>query len=1358
MKRAKKILCILLTLVMVLGMCPATALADSSMPFTDVKVTDWFYKDIQFVYENNLMSGTGENTFSPDATTTRGMIVTILYRLAGQPKASGEVFADVPAGQYYSDAVAWASRHGIVGGYGNGSFGPNDPITREQMAAILYRYARYATYSTAASGDVAAFADGDQVSEYAVAAMNWAIGKGLITGMTGKQLEPAGTATRGQVSAILTRFCDAYNVFEPAEESAPSVPDSSDHPDAEEPEETEALVLDFVSDNGALVLCVEKTQGGTVYGLWQQMNEGSFEALLSATAEGAALEFSLDVPAHEGVYRFKVIGGGSESNTLDYVVSTTGSGPISSDTDGDLISDELEAELGANPQKADTDGDGLPDGAEYYVFNTDALKADTDDNGTTDAAEDFDDDGLTNIEEYELGTDPSTEDSDDDGLADKDELDTYKTDPLKDDTDDDGLTDSDELQLGLDPLKEKTDGTTPDSARTFEQDLSEDNVADELLSEENAAVPSLSVTAAGNINRTMALSASTSDAFGDSRALVGKAVDVSGSEGAEGMITFSLKGSTTYALRSAAMNTKLICKYNEDDSIDFLDTDHDVMANTLSAELAGDGTYYVMDVQNLFDELGLVMPTPAEEPVAIFSLRRNAAEELHVCNADCGEECLTQQQGAETYNAMMAQQPALMSLDETPVSTFSVQAGTVMAQADIVFIIDTTGSMGDEIQNVKNNISAFVDVLKAKGISAGLALLDYQDIGADGMDSTRIHKNGSSNWFYNLDDYKTAISGLYLGWGGDGPECAVDALEMARQMDMRSSAAKHFILVTDADYKVDNRYGITSMGEELGLLIKNQITCSVISPPGYEKEVYQDLYQGTNGIWANIYGNFNAELTKLADQIGEEIVGNGHWIYLAGAIPMAVKLDAEPVAGSTVDTDLDGVSDVDELGSLTPAAEIDLDELIKKVGKDMIGPTNFGTVKMYRYISNPTKVDTDLDSYGDAEDLNPRMVFKTPVVLLHGRSDNTADCYGVVTKAFNSKAKSQNNHYGSDTTQNGLKYTDVSTHTITSIISSSGKKKPENLGYELKHTYHYTENKNLFAFNYPNKDMTKQNATKFSTYLNNLAAQMQASSNDGYFYPTKQAKDAKNFEVVLIGHSNGGLVSRYYIENMGGSSHVDTLITIDTPHWGSGLADISDNLATCYPMDIDLNPENAIFGGSYYTYSSLNPWMQDKVNYINTNQTDPLNYTNHGSTKYYFLAGFDVVASAEVGIGYLDLNVPFDVDIRSSLSNFGQYEDDFRNSFKNNSAYGDQLGGGFHDSIFELKSSNGDNVVNNQSQFGLKFDGHKDSSSLLKRIPCNGYWMNIDTFMGHTPASHFHGENQHRVETIAKIGSILQAG
>lgn len=205
----KRVLSLVLCLSLLLSLLPTAAFAvKSNLPFTDVESSDWYYSAVQYVYENGMMSGTGDTTFSPDTTTTRGMIVTILHRMEGKPTAAGETFTDVAAGQYYADAVAWASANGIVSGYGNNLFGPNDPITREQMAAILYRYVQYKGYDDAVKGDVSAFADGNQVSSYAVEAMKWAVGVGLISGVGNNMLDPTGSATRAQVATILMRFCE----------------------------------------------------------------------------------------------------------------------------------------------------------------------------------------------------------------------------------------------------------------------------------------------------------------------------------------------------------------------------------------------------------------------------------------------------------------------------------------------------------------------------------------------------------------------------------------------------------------------------------------------------------------------------------------------------------------------------------------------------------------------------------------------------------------------------------------------------------------------------------------------------------------------------------------------------------------------------------------------------------------------------------------------------------------------------------------------------------------------------------------------------------------------------------------------
>ena len=178
------------------------------LPFLDVTKSDWFYEDVAYVYENGLMNGVGEGLFGPEATTTRAMVVTILYRLEGEPTVTGDTpFTDLVAGQYYLDAVAWASTNDIVNGVTSTTFAPNDPITREQMAAILYRYAQYKGMDTTDRGNLGSFADGNTVSPYAVEAMAWANAEGLVNGVENNRLNPTGQAFRSQVAAILHRFC-----------------------------------------------------------------------------------------------------------------------------------------------------------------------------------------------------------------------------------------------------------------------------------------------------------------------------------------------------------------------------------------------------------------------------------------------------------------------------------------------------------------------------------------------------------------------------------------------------------------------------------------------------------------------------------------------------------------------------------------------------------------------------------------------------------------------------------------------------------------------------------------------------------------------------------------------------------------------------------------------------------------------------------------------------------------------------------------------------------------------------------------------------------------------------------------------
>ncbi len=181
--------------------------SSGTIPFRDVSEGDWCYEAVKYAYENGLMTGTSTSTFEPDATTTRGMVVTILYRLEGQPDVSGSFFPDVASRQYYTDAVAWAVQNGIVVGYNNGNFGPHDTITREQLAAILFRYASYKGYNVAERTDLSKFSDKDQIHGYAVEPLAWANSEGLVNGTSAATLNPRGGAARAQVAAVLTRFC-----------------------------------------------------------------------------------------------------------------------------------------------------------------------------------------------------------------------------------------------------------------------------------------------------------------------------------------------------------------------------------------------------------------------------------------------------------------------------------------------------------------------------------------------------------------------------------------------------------------------------------------------------------------------------------------------------------------------------------------------------------------------------------------------------------------------------------------------------------------------------------------------------------------------------------------------------------------------------------------------------------------------------------------------------------------------------------------------------------------------------------------------------------------------------------------------
>ena len=217
MKLLKRLSLFLLVAALLVTMIPSAFAANS---FTDVRSTDWFSDAVSYVQERGLMSGTSATNFSPNEPTTRAMLVTVLYRAAGQPETTGQSsFADVLARDYFANAVAWASENNIVTGYSRTRFGSNDPVSREQIATLLWRYA-----GSPSAGSAQNFSDRNQISDYAADAVNWARANGIVNGRPGNRFDPKANATRAEVATILRNFLSQQS--NPDTPETPTTPSS----------------------------------------------------------------------------------------------------------------------------------------------------------------------------------------------------------------------------------------------------------------------------------------------------------------------------------------------------------------------------------------------------------------------------------------------------------------------------------------------------------------------------------------------------------------------------------------------------------------------------------------------------------------------------------------------------------------------------------------------------------------------------------------------------------------------------------------------------------------------------------------------------------------------------------------------------------------------------------------------------------------------------------------------------------------------------------------------------------------------------------------------------------------------------
>ena len=232
----KRISCTILALALILTVSVSTVLA--ATPFTDVASGSWYESYVNYCYENGLMEGTNTAKFEPGSKMTRAMMVTVLYRIAGEPSFFGSPFTDVPNGKWYSDSIAWAYANGIVLGMTDTTFCPNLEITREQMVTIFYRYAEVEGHDVSSSDNLSAFPDAGSVSKFASTAVKWAVAEGIINGMKNGDLAPRGTATRAECATIIQRYVEWTKASQTEKPADPTDPTASTEPKPTEPVHT----------------------------------------------------------------------------------------------------------------------------------------------------------------------------------------------------------------------------------------------------------------------------------------------------------------------------------------------------------------------------------------------------------------------------------------------------------------------------------------------------------------------------------------------------------------------------------------------------------------------------------------------------------------------------------------------------------------------------------------------------------------------------------------------------------------------------------------------------------------------------------------------------------------------------------------------------------------------------------------------------------------------------------------------------------------------------------------------------------------------------------------------------------------
>jgi len=554
----------------------------------------------------------------------------------------------------------------------------------------------------------------------------------------------------------------------------------------------------------------------------------------------------------------------------------------------------------------DWDNDGIDNDTEISL-GWDPNNSDSNDNGIPDGYEyyvllpasfghvdikdafnpnnDFDNDGLNSLQEYIHGTNPSSRDTDKDGLSDYDEVYVYFTNPCVKDTDGDGLNDGTEIMNGLNPLVQDSDGNGIIDGQEIFEQKLVPSEYEQFDLDESLVVSEISILGSGDYSEQIDIVDASINGIFDS--------------------INSMIGKP-------------------------IDIRHEKEVRFDKAKITFTVSQEVLDSHNINDLR-----------IAYYNSKKNI---LEILDTTIESNKLSSTVDHFSYYLVVDYNQYLYDID------YANESSTINnGKADVVFAIDTTRSMSGTINNVKNNITTYVNKLKEEHVDIRLGLVEFRDITVDGKASTKDH-----GWFLDVDSFIAELKKLNGSGGGDTPESAVDALETARRKSFRNNIDKYIVLITDANYKNGTNYDITTMEEEISRLKADGVNVSVISSSSY-RTTYSDLYTQTGGIFANINENFATALEPLIKIIDDD-VNDGVWIRLSNGC--LVKLDKDPELGDyEVDTDGDGVPDLIELEEKTVIT---------------VSPGGYSyTTEAWTFTSNPTVIDTDNDGIKDGLDARP---------------------------------------------------------------------------------------------------------------------------------------------------------------------------------------------------------------------------------------------------------------------------------------------------------------------------------------------------------------------------------------------------